>query len=206
MGGQVKPGYAGGCSGSVETWVTRRHQRWDSCCSRPLRPSVRDLCCSSIVRLRWPHPDTTFFSKGEFLQTLGMHHGTGRLYWRGARATDIAQQWTVHICMMFVTSSGRSHYKLKACRFISALTRGGPGGMPRPIEMHAHDPRRYLGDMLAWVHQSLASERELFVGLFGGDGRDVSEAAASVDMPKTSALLDRVFDSICRPVKVDLLP
>ena len=38
-------------------------------------------------------------------------------------------------------------------RFIQALTRGGPGGMPRPIEMHAHDPRRYLGDMLAWVHQ-----------------------------------------------------
>lgn len=38
-------------------------------------------------------------------------------------------------------------------RFIAALTRGGPGGMPRPIEMHAHDPRRYLGDTLAWVHQ-----------------------------------------------------
>ncbi len=30
-------------------------------------------------------------------------------------------------------------------RFISALTRAGPGGMPRPIEMHAHDPRRYIG-------------------------------------------------------------
>lgn len=38
-------------------------------------------------------------------------------------------------------------------RFIVALTRGGPGGLPRPIEMHAHDPRRYVADMLAWVHQ-----------------------------------------------------
>ena len=38
-------------------------------------------------------------------------------------------------------------------RFIGALTKGGPGGMPRPIEMHAHDPRRFLSDMLAWVHQ-----------------------------------------------------
>lgn len=38
-------------------------------------------------------------------------------------------------------------------RFISALTRGGPGGMPRPIEVHAHDPLRYVGDMLAWLHQ-----------------------------------------------------
>jgi hypothetical protein len=34
-----------------------------------------------------------------------------------------------------------------------ALTRGGPGGLPRPIEIHAHDPRRYVADMLAWVHQ-----------------------------------------------------
>ena len=40
------------------------------------------------------------------------------------------------------------------CRFIGALTRGGAGGMPRPIEMHAHDPRRFIGDMLAWVHQA----------------------------------------------------
>eukprot|EP00899_Mesostigma_viride_P003420 jgi/Mesvir1/13079/Mv06064-RA.2 len=54
-------------------------------------------------------------------------------------------------------------------RFIAALTRGGPGGMPRPIEMHAHDPRRYVGDMLGWLHQALASERELAVALFGND-------------------------------------
>lgn len=26
--------------------------------------------------------------------------------------------------------------------FIDALTRGGPGGTPRPIEMHSHDPLR----------------------------------------------------------------
>lgn len=39
-------------------------------------------------------------------------------------------------------------------RFITALTRGGPGGVPRPIEIHAHDPQRYCNDMLAWVHQA----------------------------------------------------
>ncbi|WOK99927.1 conserved oligomeric Golgi complex subunit 6 [Canna indica] len=38
-------------------------------------------------------------------------------------------------------------------RFITALTRGGPGGLPRPIEVHAHDPLRYVGDMLGWLHQ-----------------------------------------------------
>lgn len=79
--------------------------------------------------------------------------------------------------------------------------------MPRPIEMHAHDPRRYLGDMLAWVHQSLAGERELMTSLFGGDDGSKSmprgEAESSVtDMPRTAALLDRVFESICRPLKV----
>ena len=37
--------------------------------------------------------------------------------------------------------------------FVDALTVGGPGGTPRPIELHAHDPSRYIGDMLAWLHQ-----------------------------------------------------
>ncbi|KAM9953674.1 hypothetical protein ACTFIR_008765 [Dictyostelium discoideum] len=45
--------------------------------------------------------------------------------------------------------------------FITALSFGGPNGIPRPIEINAHDPQRYLGDMLAWIHQCLASEFEL---------------------------------------------
>jgi hypothetical protein len=28
--------------------------------------------------------------------------------------------------------------------FIDALTRGGPGGLPKPIELHSHDPVRYV--------------------------------------------------------------
>lgn len=65
----------------------------------------------------------------------------------------------------------------------------GGGGAPRPIEMHSHDPLRYggprigdsvgacdgllkglstdaqffiryVGDMLAWLHQATASEKE----------------------------------------------
>ncbi|KAG1712187.1 Conserved oligomeric Golgi complex subunit 6 [Nymphon striatum] len=48
--------------------------------------------------------------------------------------------------------------------FIDALTRGGPGGIPRPIELHSHDPIRYVGDMLAWLHQSSASEKECIEG------------------------------------------
>ncbi|WFC95372.1 Golgi transport complex subunit 6 [Malassezia brasiliensis] len=51
--------------------------------------------------------------------------------------------------------------------FVHALTVGGPAPtyLPRPIEMHAHDAVRYVSDMLAWVHQLLAGERELIVSL-----------------------------------------
>lgn len=44
--------------------------------------------------------------------------------------------------------------------FLDALTKGGPGGSPSPIEMHAHDVKRYVGDMLAWLHQAIPLERE----------------------------------------------
>lgn len=77
--------------------------------------------------------------------------------------------------------------------------------MPRPIEMNAHDPRRYIADMLAWVHQALASERELIISLFGQD--DQRDAAlrpkeSRSDVPSSNALLDRVMEGVCRPLKV----
>lgn len=55
------------------------------------------------------------------------------------------------------------------------ITHPSSGGQPRPIEMHAHDARRYIGDMLAWVHQSLANERELLTGLFGEEAGHTGE-------------------------------
>lgn len=51
--------------------------------------------------------------------------------------------------------------------FQEALSVGGPGGFPRPIEFFAHDAVRYVGDMVAWVHQTTVSEREMLEGLFG---------------------------------------
>lgn len=50
--------------------------------------------------------------------------------------------------------------------FIDALTKGGPSGTPRPIELNSHDPIRYMGDMLAWIHQATASENEFLRSLF----------------------------------------
>lgn len=44
--------------------------------------------------------------------------------------------------------------------FIDALTKGGPNGVPKPIETYAHDKKRYVGDMLAWLRQYVPTEKE----------------------------------------------
>jgi hypothetical protein len=75
--------------------------------------------------------------------------------------------------------------------------------------------RRYVNDMLAWVHQALASEREFVTVLFGGDDAPPAHVAASAPVAAggdgavaggetldTAALLDAIFESICRPLKV----
>ncbi|CAL0331643.1 unnamed protein product [Lupinus luteus] len=98
-------------------------------------------------------------------------------------------------------------------RFISALTRGGPGGLPRPIEVHAHDPLRYVGDMLGWLHQALASEHELVQVLLDPDAVVDTEQTTnklSNDTENGSGkaesdlmfVLDRIFEGVCRPFKL----
>ncbi|KAL6778946.1 COG6 [Auxenochlorella protothecoides x Auxenochlorella symbiontica] len=117
-------------------------------------------------------------------------------------------------------------------RFIKALTQG-----PRPIEMQAGDTRRYVGDMLAWLHAALELEAEFLGSLFGdgeaaagdaaGAGSDAAAGAAGQasgareaaggapeatgaatttdgTVPTLQRVLDKVFESICRPLKVRL--
>ncbi|GAB6028326.1 Golgi transport complex subunit 6 [Chamberlinius hualienensis] len=79
--------------------------------------------------------------------------------------------------------------------FIDALTRGGPGGNPRPIELHSHDPLRYVGDMLAWIHQASASEKEHFEAL-------LKSCSLDVIMQHTSPSLSHIMESVCRPLRV----
>lgn len=86
-------------------------------------------------------------------------------------------------------------------RFITALTRGSAGA--KPIEVHAHDPFRYASDMLSWVHQAVAGEKEFCAVVFADDavvvevGEDADEA-----FDPARAMLTKVFDAICRPLKV----
>ncbi len=63
--------------------------------------------------------------------------------------------------------------------FSAALTVGGPGGVPRPIEMHAHDPLRYAGDMLGWLHQAVASEYEFVANLLRRSSNSSNSSSSS---------------------------
>ncbi|CAK9802859.1 Conserved oligomeric Golgi complex subunit 6 [Anthophora plagiata] len=79
--------------------------------------------------------------------------------------------------------------------FIDALTLGeGYGSTPNPIEMHANDPKRYIGDMLAWLHQAIPVEKENILTLVKNcDKTDVS------DQIKQS--LSNITEGLCHPLK-----
>ena len=55
--------------------------------------------------------------------------------------------------------------------FQAALT---GSGSTQAIEFSTHDPLRYVGDMLAWVHAAAVSEREALEGLFISDADEIS--------------------------------
>lgn len=58
--------------------------------------------------------------------------------------------------------------------FHMALT-DSSGSAFKAIEFSTHDPLRYIGDMLAWVHSATVSEREALEGLFISDADDLSK-------------------------------
>ncbi|KAI0045369.1 oligomeric complex COG6 [Auriscalpium vulgare] len=93
--------------------------------------------------------------------------------------------------------------------FLSALTNPATAGT-RPIELHAHDALRYIGDMLAWVHQAIAAEHEFLEGLFGvaDGGRMVgavrefgSGKARSEEQEWMTELMDGAVKGLCAPLK-----
>jgi conserved oligomeric Golgi complex subunit 6 len=51
--------------------------------------------------------------------------------------------------------------------FLEALTQGENALSARAIDIQAHDPLRYLGDILAWTHQAVAGEKEILTLIFG---------------------------------------
>lgn len=63
--------------------------------------------------------------------------------------------------------------------FYTALTGTSVDGVQdssvKPIELAAHDPLRYVGDMLAWTHSATVSEHEALEVLFISDGDEIAK-------------------------------
>lgn len=61
----------------------------------------------------------------------------------------------------------------------------------KPIEFSAHDPLRYVGDMLAWIHSAAVSEREALEVLFVSEGNEIAKGIqAGLDSQPWSNLGD----------------
>ncbi|KAI9142077.1 oligomeric Golgi complex subunit 6 [Paraphysoderma sedebokerense] len=62
--------------------------------------------------------------------------------------------------------------------FLDALVRGGSGGGGgRAIDLLAHDPVRYAGDMLGWIYKCVMDEKELWEDIFGLESNPISPIA-----------------------------
>ncbi|KAL4977446.1 oligomeric Golgi complex subunit 6 [Aspergillus desertorum] len=79
-----------------------------------------------------------------------------------------------HSCLDFFAEA--RDYALSDA-FHYALTDAVSGGdsVVKPIEFSAHDPLRYVGDMLAWVHSTTVSEREALEALFVAEGDEFAK-------------------------------
>ncbi|KAI9787674.1 MAG: Golgi transport complex subunit 6 [Geoglossum umbratile] len=58
---------------------------------------------------------------------------------------------------------------------LTGVSSTGDHPSAKPIELFAHDPLRYLGDMLAWTHSATVSEREALEVLFISDGDEIAK-------------------------------
>ena len=103
-------------------------------------------------------------------------------------------------CIGYLADS-REHMLSEA--FLLALTGSlRPGERPhsKPIELFAHDPMRYVGDMLAWAHSTTVSEREALEVLFISDGGELAKGVqAGLDNDPLSRLRGSdagIFDGV----------
>jgi len=87
---------------------------------------------------------------------------------------------------------GASRRALCVARLKESLAERGPAGDAAT----APDPARFVGDLLAWTHQALASEADVARGLFGDDGLKALVAAAVEGL--ASAVGDRIDAAIGR--------
>jgi Conserved oligomeric complex COG6 len=92
---------------------------------------------------------------------------------------------------------------------MEALTQGETSA--RAIEIQAHDPLRYLGDILAWTHQAVAGEKEILTLIFGvaansrqselepGNERWLEDGTI---LSALDDLIEKDLEGTCRPIRV----
>ena len=95
--------------------------------------------------------------------------------------------------------------------FMEALTQGENTLSARAIDIQAHDPLRYLGDILAWTHQAVASEKEILTLIFGvaahsktsqmepGSERWLEDGTI---LSALDDLIETDLEGTCRPIQV----
>lgn len=93
---------------------------------------------------------------------------------------------------------------------MDALTQG-ENASARAIDVAAHDPLRYLGDILAWTHQAVAGEKEILTLIFGvaansrqgtlepGNERWLEDGTI---LSALEDLMERDLEGSCRPIRV----
>lgn len=109
----------------------------------------------------------------------------------------LAERPTLFQSCLDLFAEAREHVLTDA--FYSALTgssnENDQNPMTKPIEFYAHDPLRYVGDMLAWTHSATVYEREALESLFISDGDEISKGfQAGRQAEPWSAGDDETFD------------
>lgn len=96
--------------------------------------------------------------------------------------------------------------RVVAADFEQARTRGRDG--IRAMEANNHDSIRFVGDVLAWLHQSIASEREILEMVLGAAGRDRRSVLHKQDEEGSfnyramqNELIDRNFSLVMKPLQ-----
>lgn len=97
-----------------------------------------------------------------------------------------------HSCLDFFAEA-RDYILSDAFHYALSDAVSGTGGdrSVKPIEFSAHDPMRYIGDMLAWVHSTAVSEREALEALFVGDGEELAKGIQAGLSSEPWSRLDR---------------
>ena len=138
---------------------------------------------------RWVQSEVRIAAENEFDNTSSFSADAEERLEQVAKALRVLRSRpTLH--QYCVEEIARTRHNALFRHFIAALTRGGQSGKA-PIEARAHDPVRYISDMLGWIHQAVANERDVCNALFlSTDASLLSDEEDEKDANNTSSTRD----------------